>query len=311
MVANDPGVVRALQKDFVCVAASDVDYANHAGDSWEVRWLKDTLSNARHGLFQGMYVVTPSGELLGQVDEGWPVYDVQHARRELARTARAYRALDPDRRLLDAAPDAERDRAFARRASGPAEGRLRLEATKRTRPFRGMESSDVRHPQHVHFDRVDVAAELLTGLVPSDAKVGSKARASRALLEAFMLESLVHTECAVWREGELTAAELSAEVTAIDGAEVELRFEGRLAAAATNQWNRGGAYDGRLGGSALWNGELGRFERFDLAVEGAYTLGDEAARGAQGARSTDVAVHVFLAPPAVDAQESDAAGDAD
>jgi len=300
-------VVRALKQDFVCVAASDVDYASHADqDNWEVRWLEDALSKARHGLFQGMYAVTPAGELLGQVDEGWPVYDVSHARRELARTARVYRSIPTERRLLDALPDAERDRAFEVPFDGPDEGHLRLEATKRSRPYRGMEPSDVRHPQHVHFDRVDLPAAFLTQLVPAELRVGATASAPRQLLERFMLESLVHTECSVWRESEVTEAALAARVVAVDGSRVELDFDGRLVAAATNEWNRGAAYDGQLGGVAVWDREAERFVRFDLAIEGAYTLSDAWAKDAKGARTTSVAVHATLAASEPDQARIDA-----
>ena len=81
MVANDPRFAELVKRDFVAVAASDVDYAHVADqDAWETRWVRDLLANAEHGLFQGIYLATPSGVLLGRADGGWPTYDPALAR---------------------------------------------------------------------------------------------------------------------------------------------------------------------------------------------------------------------------------------
>lgn len=296
-------MVRALNRDCVAVAASDVDYAHHPDPSnWEVRWLRDALADARHGLFQGIYVVTPAGQLLGQLDGGWPVYDVEHARRELARAVQRYRALPRERRLLERLPDPATDRAFPREPDGPAEGHVRLVATKRARPFRGMQPSDVRHPQHLHHDRVDVPRALVDGLVPTQFEPGRTQPVDDALLATLLLECFVQPECNVWREHEITTRELTATVVRRDGDVLELRFDGRLVAAAKNEWNAGAHYDGRIGGRATWNRATHRFTSFDLALFGAHTLNDQWARERPGARTIDVAVHVTLAPrPETDA----------
>lgn len=288
----------AIGSDFIAVAASDVDYANFTDQSnWEVRWLREALAEAKHGLFQGMYAVTPSGHLLGQVDGGWPVYDPAHTRKELARTRAAYARLSRDWRLLDQLPDPERDRAFPLASDEPAPGLERLVATKRTRPFDGMRPEDVRHPQHLHFDRVDVRESWLASLVPAEASSGAVAMADAQLLEAFVLASIMQPECSVWREDELRTNELTATVVAQRGELLELRLDGRLDVRATNQWNEGARYDGRLGGRALWNTAQGRFESLDLALFGAHTLSVAAAQGRPGARTCDVAVHLRLERP--------------
>src|SRR5690606_26669379 len=117
--------------DFVAVAASDVDYAHVADQSaWETRWVRDLLANAEHGLFQGIYLATPSGELLGRADGGWPTYDPSIAVRALSEASRRYRAMSKKARLLEKAPDPERDRGLRLPDDGVREGHLRLEATK-------------------------------------------------------------------------------------------------------------------------------------------------------------------------------------
>ncbi|WP_145191254.1 hypothetical protein [Planctomycetes bacterium Pla163] len=288
----------AIGSDFIAVAASDVDYANFADQSnWEVRWLRDALADARHGLFQGMYAVTPSGHLLGQVDGGWPLYDPAHTRTELARTRAAYGKLSREWRLLDRLPDPERDRAFPLAPDVPEPGLERLSATKRTRPFDGMRPEDVRHPQHVHFDRVDVRAPWLASLVPTEAAVGAVATADPRLLEALVLASIMQPECSVWREDELRTNELTATVVGSRDGVIELRLDGRLDVRAVNQWNDGARYEGRLGGRAVWNTAQARFESLDLALFGAHTLSVAAAQGRPGARTCDVAVHLRLERP--------------
>lgn len=297
MVANDPRVVAAIRDGFVAVAASDVDYANHADQSnFEVRWLRDVLEHARHGLFQGIYVATPAGELLCQADGGWPVYDADVTVRALAKARQQYAALPRERRLLDRAPDPERDRAWPVPPSGPAEGFLRLDATKRTRPFAGMKPEDVRHPQHLHIDAVDVRAEWLTGLVPARAKVGATSTADPALLFAFAEESVMQPECSVWREDEFTGRELSAKVVGAARGRVTLELEGHMALAARNEWNRGAAYDGRIAGRAVWLADEARYESFELVMFGTHTLRESERPNRAGSPRCDVAVHLVLAP---------------
>jgi hypothetical protein len=307
LVANDPRVAAAIGSDFIAVAASDVDYANFADQSnWEVRWLREALAEARHGLFQGMYAVTPSGHLLGQVDGGWPLYDAAHTRTELARTRSAYGKLSREWRLLERLPDPERDRAFALVPDAPEPGFERLGATKRTRPFEGMRPEDVRHPQHLHFDRADVRAGWLASLVPAEATVGAVALADPQLLEAFVLASIMQPECSVWRADELHTNELVATVVASRAGTIELRLDGRLDVRAVNQWNDGARYEGRLGGRAVWNTAEARFESLDLALFGAHTLSVAAAQGRRGARTCDVAVHLRLERPERAPDESEA-----
>jgi hypothetical protein len=295
LVANDPRVVAAIQDGFVPVAANDVDYANHADQSnFEVRWLREALSKAKHGLFQGLYVVTPAGELLCQADGGWPVYDANVTVRALALAKQQYAALSRERRLLGRSPDPVADRAWPVPSDEPAPGFARLAATKRTRPYAGMAPEDVRHPQHLHIDAVDVRAEWLAALVPQSPKRGEEASADPRLLFAFAEESVMQPECSVWREEEFVRRELVSTVKSVANGKVTLELEGVLELVAANEWNRGAAYDGRIAGRAVWNAREESFESFELVLFGAHSLRESERPNRKGSPTVDVAAHLVL-----------------
>lgn len=290
-------MVESLRAGFVAVAASDVEYAEEADpDAWETRWLRTLLAGTPHGLSQGIYLATPSGQLLGRADGGWPHYDPEHALRALTAATERYRAMARSERLLDAPPNPGRDRGLAPPDDSVPEGAVRLEVTKRTYPFEGMDLSDVRHPRHVHIARVDLDAAWLRSLVPADAVRGREAQAAPRLVFALAEACVFQPECSVWREPELTERRLVARVDAVEGDLVHLVLEGRLVMAAENPWSRGAAYGGRMGGRASWNRRTERFESLELVARGAHTLAEAARAGRPGASTCDVAVRAVLAP---------------
>ena len=61
-----------MAKNFVAVAASDVDYKqipDAAKAKGEFRFLQQALTGAPHGIHQGIYVVTPSGKFLSSATQ--------------------------------------------------------------------------------------------------------------------------------------------------------------------------------------------------------------------------------------------------
>lgn len=262
-----------------------------------MRWLREALTTAKNGLHQGIYVVTPGGELLAQADGGWPVYDPLVTLRALRQAKARYALLPPERRLLETEPDPLSDRAWPVPDDAPLPGQRRLAATLRSRPFAGMELGDVRHPRYLQITALDVRESWLTGLVPALPAVGATARADDALLFAFALGSMMHPGCAVWREDEIRERDLVATVAAVDGPRVALDFHGRLSLAADNQWNRNGAYEGRIGGRAVWLSDERRFESFELALLGTHTLSESERSTRPGSPSYDVAAHLVLVQP--------------
>lgn len=295
LVANDARVVEAVKAGFVAVAASDVEYAEDADPgAWETRWLRGLLRDTPHGLSQGIYLATPSGRFLGRADGGWPEYDPEHTVRALAEATRRYRAMARSERLLDAAPDPERDRGLEPPDDGVKEGFVRLEVSKRTYPFEGMDLADVRHPRHVHLARVDLEGTLVRSLVPADPAPGREAEAAPRLMFALAEACVFQPECSVWRDPELAERRLVARVDAVEGDLVHLTLDGRLVMAAENEWSLGAAYDGRLGGRATWNRRTDRFVSLELVARGAHTLARAARAQRPGAATCDVAVRARL-----------------
>lgn len=224
------------------------------------------------GTRQGIYVVTPSGKLLGS----WNTRQVAEVRRRLRAALEAWaelpeserypaEALAPGARFEDHYPSDGLVLLAYSRDLPRAEGGPDPDATQGRRDWR----THAWNVDHVWFTAAE-AASLAAGELDADAArrlVRLHARDNvRGQTRPFPLESV-------------QSARLAARVVAEDGANKTLELSGEARVSERGTWHTGGgdgtheettrAFDGTFYGRAVWDGT--RFTSFELALVGART----------------------------------------
>lgn len=299
MVCDDPEVIEALRRDFVCVAASDVDYRERADQSKrEYRLLVDAFREVGE-IRQGHWILSPSGRMLahsaGLFQYQGPRFVLQAIRDALA----AWRRMPRAERLLSPPPDPARDPIewesdrFARPAGG-----LDLRVVSRCFPFPGMSRErDTRHPDFFRIDRLWFTADEAASLAPAAATAGATARLEGAALERLVrlhLGTQVQPNPA-WRADDVTAAEIVARVVAVRGPRVTIEYSGHVDLSGHAPQNRR-AYRGDLRGSAVWDRSTRSFAAFELLAYGLHTLPEDDRHGNDGSRTAPLGVLLTLNP---------------
>jgi hypothetical protein len=233
----------------------------------------------------GVFLIAPSGKVLGGITYP-PGGDVAA---EMRKALAAYPRLRKAERLLAKAPDPETDRiCFPEyHSAGPTElhppvGGLTLRVVQRSRPREtrllnpDIEEQDSRLGIGFQLDHLWLLPDEAAGLVPSVRRVGA-----RQVVKGPALDRLVQTGLGVhvligsaWEPGHVKEARLTAEVTAVRGTLVELRYEGRVWLRDPEYLDYGKReYTGDLLGKATYDTRGKRFTAFELLALGTHVAG--------------------------------------
>ena len=140
----------------VGVAGDDVAYREQKDKQvLEARIVDRMFSANKEGIFQGIYVATPSGKLISRVNAGWPDPDSAQILRNIKSAVGRYYQMPKGERLFSQVPDATKDRIkFTKEEFSKPNGTLDLRVTKRGYSYQGMTTFDERHPKYLGFDRL-------------------------------------------------------------------------------------------------------------------------------------------------------------
>jgi hypothetical protein len=221
---------------------------------------------------QGMYCVTPSGVLLGSANSNDPKRILELLEKSLAKWA----TLSREERLM--ATDPREQLANIKRAERfyPEDG-LVLSVNSRDLP-RGEDKPKVDQPNSARanwretawnqdfawFTKVEAQQFL-----PSEVKMGAKHDLPVAIVNRIACAHLIDNvrgQTSPFHEHQLKKARLTAEVTAVDGKKVSLRFDGETSAAMDSP--RKHSLDMNLAGTATFDQTKGRFTAFELTAVG-------------------------------------------
>lgn len=261
-----------VRKNFVAVAASDVEYSQHREkDKLEYRLLQQIMRSARNGLHQGIYAATSSGRFLGQINTGWPEPDGEEAYRRIQSALAAYRRMPPGERVLSTQLDARRDRMTTSREMfrRPADV-LDLRVVKRSYPFAGMTTFDIRHPMFYSIDRLWYRPDEFAGWIPRERRAGASVQVTGPAVDRLVsLGHLVQSQDP-WGPDTVRRAAMTSTVTSADGDRLRLKITAEFDLKSSTQWNQG-SYRGNLIGRAAYDTKARKFVEFELLSLGTHT----------------------------------------
>ncbi len=245
-----------------------------------------------HWHVQGMYVVTPSGRLLAGSNN---VSDPEETLRQMRKGLALYQQLPKKERLLPAAPDPKTDQ-IARQFAGvkPPEDGLELRVVTRGLTSKGIRvEDDTRHPFYYKLDRLWYKKDEARKLLPAELGVGARSAVPRPLLERLVTFNLGtnYEPTFYWHTEDIKEASLVAEVTAVKGDKVEVRFQGKAKLGADDPYVR--TYQPDLIGTATYDQKAGRFTAFELLALGRHTRG-KAGDDNPGPPATTLGVYLTL-----------------
>lgn len=269
-----------LLDQFVPVVDSPANYAGYGvnvdRNTLQFRLVDRVLSQTVYRQIvgaQGLYIITPSGQLIaGTTEHSNPTLVLAEMRKGLE----AYRRLPKSERLLDRVPSPKTDKIEVEADTAePPEGGLILRMVTRGLAESGIDRDDTRHRFFYKLDRVWLTREQARSLVPSPATVGPRkpiGRPALAIITRLHLGVFVQPNPA-WNAEDVQSAELTSEVTAVRGDVVELRLQGSARYAANSQYNQR-RYDPTLLGRATYNTRRQQFESFTLVALGTHMVGN-------------------------------------
>ncbi|MGH2534176.1 MAG: hypothetical protein ACRDJW_18060 [Thermomicrobiales bacterium] len=221
---------------------------------------------------QGSYCFGPDGAFLASGNSLDPREMERMMREALAR----WQALDDDRSAEPAPmPDAEPV------AIAVPDDVLVLHIVARDLP-RDVEPHD-DNPRYKHawnYDFAWITADEAKALVPAPRQAGACADAPWSVLRRlarFHLRDIVRGEPFIWPEEAIERAELTSEITHVDGRRIELTISGAARLSWHVEFTRfhsdeffslPSGYDCVLQGEATWDDERGAFSTFDLLTTG-------------------------------------------
>ncbi|MGV3722029.1 MAG: hypothetical protein ACO1SX_14050 [Actinomycetota bacterium] len=267
-----PEIIDEARKSFVTVAANDVAIRQSPEkQKLEYRLVDRMFRDQREGIHQGLYVVTSSGRFLARVNAGWPDPDPVTMLRNMRSALAEYRRLPASERVLTQAVDVRRDGLTPQAEMfRKAPGTLELRVVRRSYPFAGMTSFDVRHPMYFAIDRLWYKPSEYGAWVPLDRRVGATATVRGPALDRLIMLSHLLVSQNPWQPGDVRRGEMTSRVTAVDGARLTLRITAEIDVKANTQWNQG-AYTGNLIGRAVYDTGSRRFSEFELLSLGTHT----------------------------------------
>jgi hypothetical protein len=256
------------------VPAADEVWRLQNDDDAECRWFRTAVRGTpapSAGTMQGIYVLTPAGRCLGQLNSNDP--DAVLAM--LEQSLQTWRELPPAERRPSA------DQAFApthRWEQSCPDGGLVLERFARDI---GDDPKAVPLPP-VNVDAVWFTRAEAAGLVPERREVGAATAVSPLVLQRlaqFALVDNVRGQTLPFAPAEVEGSTLRSEITAIDGERLQLAFSGTTRAVAAGPWLLGDNYwrperewprrlATRLAGRATYDTGRASFVTFELVAIG-------------------------------------------
>ncbi len=269
-VFNDAEVAEFVKKNFVSVAASDVDYNNLPDDAkakGEFQFLRKSLTGAANGIHQGIYVVTPSGKFIKRCNAGWPHIDTRKCHDLLKESLNTFRSM-PKAERLATQPLSQDQRSMHRKDMvQPPASWTKIRTTTRSYPFSPMELFDQRHPDYYKLDRLWLTPETARTLVPQQLEVGKTSDVGSRVLRHFSMDNHTMLGCAPWSDSAVKKARLRVKIIAAKGQLYQLRYEGGLHLDSDSRWNKS-AYQGKLLGKAVWDDEGEKFKSLHWVTYG-------------------------------------------
>lgn len=296
-----------------CVPVADQLDHLESGTDFESRFLQKAhkQSHPDNYSFQGIYLAAPNGALMAGSHEA--VHDMKKIEKILQQGLEKWKKLPPKDRLL---PKEVFAKAIAER--GGREGRGQKQYPQDglvLRLFcRDLPGSPVPAPIYKKLWNSDYAwfrKEEALAFVPSKLTPGSKKTVQRDLVERlarFHLLDAVRGSEAPYPKKAVEEAQLTAEVVAVEGDRVSLRFDGRTRTSQTGKFftqntigtawkapevqNRG--YDAKLLGRAVYDRKEHKFVSFELLA-----VGDRWGATSENGRVADGAICMQPAPMGV------------
>jgi hypothetical protein len=254
-----------LTNDCVSLASSDVNYKNLSDTlkaKGEYQFLKKSLSTAKHGIHQGVYIITPSGKLIKQISWGWPLPDVDKINAQLELSITDYKKMSKAERLGDMRLT-EMDRSM------PVESRiiapkpwLQLRNTTRSYKFSEMNLFDIRHPAFVTVDKLWFSEQEKLQFVPSINAVGTREKVAPKALNTMLLNSHLNVGRSAWWSEHIKQTEMEMKVISSNSKQMLIHYSGDFKMEANSKWCKE-SYTGKLLGKAVWNPSRKQFTSFE------------------------------------------------
>ena len=274
MVCNDPRVIELMDR-FVPVVDDPSNYPRSASNRLQYRLVEQILGQTVYRQIvgaQGLYIVSPNGQLLaGTTEHSNPSRVLSEMRRGLDIYSRQSKA----QRLLAKEPVAATDRVDVVRVDAtPPEGGLILRMVTRGLPDSGIDRQDTRHSSFYKLDRVWLTRDQARSFLPTTLKEGEKltVRGGGLNIVARLHLGVYVQPNPAWMPEDVKQLELTSEITSVRGDLVEARFTGEARYEANSNFNDR-KYAPRILGKAVWNKRENRFTTFELLAVGTHTLG--------------------------------------
>lgn len=279
------------------IAANDVDYReNPDTQNWEHRLVTKMFSVSSEGIFQGIYVGTPSGKLLARCNAGWPDPDANETLNNIKKAVAKYYAMPKSERLLANLPNPTTDRLkFKEDQFTKPKGTLDLRVTKRGYAYPGMTSFDERHPMFFGIDRLWFKPSELQTLLPGSLTVGSSKQVNGPMGTRWVLHNHMQKAASAWDEPHIQVGIFTSTVKEVSGSKVNLEIKAHYELKANTQWNTG-SYRGDLLGKLTIDSRSLECSAFEATMFGRSTLGKLLPNAHAGDPSQMVASYITINP---------------
>ncbi len=273
-----------LSSDCVSLASSDVKYNNLSEAlkaKGEYQFLKKSLSGAKHGIHQGVYIITPSGKLIKQINWGWPLPDVGRINTQLEQSIASYKKMSKSERLGDTLlTESDRSMPKETKMTAPSEW-LQLRNTSRSYAFKDMNLFDIRHPAFVTVDKLWFSEQEKLKFVPSNTVKGTREKVSPQAIERLLLNSHLIIGRSAWWKEHISVSNMEMQVMSSDGKQVSIRYTGEFILRANSKFCNE-SYAAKLLGKATWSPSKMKFTSFEwvsLGEHGTHVLKPNMHRG--------------------------------
>ncbi len=266
--------VETIKAQCVTVAGSDIAYnslTDGQKSKGEYQFLKKSLTDTKHGIHQGIYLITPSGKLIKQLNWGWPTPDTDKMNAQLIEAIASYNSMSKSDRLGSSAmADSERSLPKEKFIITPKSW-LQLRNTSRSYAFSEMDLFDIRNPVYNKIDKLWFTETEKLKLLPPQLTIGGRGSVDKLLVHRLLSHSHLITTSAAWWLEHIKKGDLTMEVKAVKGEKIQIHYHGDFLQNADYKWNQS-SYKGTLLGKAIWNTRAKKFEKFTWVALGDYTI---------------------------------------